>query len=142
MKLTISIITVLGALSLILFYFIYLSLPKATYKLNKLPVLLTKEVERGDQVRWISDVCKLHNKDYRTERVLRNLDSRREFPLEISISKLPPLKKGECRASEASQLIPANQPPGKYELITRVFVKSNKYSINKFEYTVGEFTIK
>lgn len=131
-----SIIGILASLCMILVYFIYLQIPSQTYKLQDVPKLLTKNVKGGEEIKWQSNVCKLHDKDYRTERVLQNLDTKREFPLNVTTSKstAPPLKKGECRVSEVSQLVPLDQPPGNYELIIRIFVKSNKYHEDKFEY--------
>lgn len=145
-KLTKIIIVILVALCLILSYFIYTQIPKSTYKLRHQPKLLTSEIVQGGELVWQNDICKLHDRDYRTERVLRNLDSKREFAIDTtnnrSSSNATSLKKGECRISEISQSIPINQQPGEYQLIIRIFVKSNKYSIDKFEYTVGPFTIK
>ena len=138
------VIGLLVVLCLTLLYFIYLQLPRATYKLQNEPKLLTPEVKAGDELVWLNDICKLHDKDFYSERVLKRLDNKREFPsLDTPIlNAQTPLQKGECRMSEVRQVIPENQPVGEYELITRIFVKQNSRSTDKFEYTIGPFTIK
>lgn len=120
----------------------YQQLPKPTYELRSDPVLLTPHVRVGEAIRWQVDICKFHDKEFYVERVLKNLTTKREFPpLEQVPSSNKPLAKGECRVAEASQLVPDNQPLGEYQLITRVFVKQNRYSVDKFEYVISGITI-
>lgn len=139
-------LAILGLITSRLLYVIYLEAPRPTYRLQEPPKLLTYEVKAGEYVKWQSDICKLHDKEFRTERILKNLDTKREIELEATINRppgnLPPLKKGECRINDASQLIPEEILPGQYEIVTNVYVKSTNRSIDKFEYSVGPFTIK
>lgn len=142
-KTTKVVIGVLSALCLTLAYLISSQIPRATYEFRNPPKLLTPEVKVGEEVKWVNDICKLHNKDFYSQRTFFNLDTGRKYVIPEYGTRAT-LSKGECRVSEASQLVSVslNIPAGKYELIVDVFVKSNRFSTDKFEYTVGVFTIK
>ena len=128
-------------------FIVYEQLPKPTYRLEKPPVLLTSEVAPGSYLMWINDICKLHNSDFYVERILHDLNGKRDYTIDITnkadpnSATLASLRQNECRTSEIKQLIPIDQPPGEYTLITKVFVKANRFSIDKFEYSVGPFEI-
>lgn len=143
MKILLKILFVFLMLSILYAGFIfYEQLPKPTYKLKSPPILLTSIVQAGYEVKWQNNICKLHDKEFYTQRVLKNLDTKRVYPIDVATTiSNPPLKKGECRVSNASQIIPINQTPGRYDLVTQIFVKVNNFNTDKFEYTVGEFEI-
>lgn len=144
MKIFIKILFVFLLLSIIYAgYILYEQLPKPTYKLKAEPILLTSMVRAGEEVKWQNSICKLHDKEFYTQRVLKNLDTKRVYPIDVATTiSSNPLKKGECRVSNTSQIIPLNQTPGRYDLVTQIFVKVNNFNTDKFEYTVGEFEIK
>lgn len=123
------------------FFVLYQQLPHRVYKLNNPPRLITQSVPAGGLLQWQNDVCKLHNSPFYSQRTLVNLDTGREY-LFSDIGTKGTLNKGECRVSIISQLIPDNQPQGRYELKTQVFVKTNRWTTDKFEYSVGPFEVK
>lgn len=140
-KLTKGVIAVLGLLCVILVYLVYTQLPQPTYKLNNPPKLLTQEVKAGEEVKWQNDICKLHDHEFASQRTFINLGTGRHYPTG-DIGTKGTLKKGECRVSEVSQQVPKDLPAGAYSLLVEVVVQSNHFNTDKFEYTVGPFTIK
>lgn len=139
-KLLKGIVGILIALCLVLLYFIYLQFPQPTYKLNNPPKLLTAEVSAGEEVRWQNDVCKLHDHDFYSQRTFINLDTGRKY-IVPEYGTRGTLKKGECRVNEVTQKVPNDLSPGHYQLLVEVFVKTSRFSTDKFEYTVGIFII-
>lgn len=134
-------IALLAGLCLVLVYFICSQFPQPTYKLRSDPKILTPEVKVGEMVKWQNDICKLHDHNFTSQRTFINLDTGRRYPVP-DIGTKGTLKKGECRVIESSQKVIESILPGRYELLIEVFVQSNHWSRDKFEYTVKEFTIK
>lgn len=135
------IIGLLVFLCLILGYFIYTQIPGPTYKFRSPPKLLTPIVSVGGIVKWQNDICRLQNHPFYSQKTFINLSTGRHYPIPDLATKAT-LKAGECQVIDVSQMVPTDIPSGMYDLLTEVFVKSNPWNTDTFQYTIGPFTIK